>query len=130
MLAYSYMVSLLVFACYVGAGTDEIPGFVFLVHIVDVMASLHSNLRSRSHASVPYRATAMTVLVWPLAFVIMLMMWAWSKTFVFTFYRLRGRLFQTWVVPRHGFQVRPRLHQHPPFLHFFFPKKRRISCLN
>ncbi|KAJ1268662.1 hypothetical protein BS78_07G151700 [Paspalum vaginatum] len=86
------------------AGTDEIPGFVFLVHIVDVMASMHSNLRSRSHASLPYRATAVTLLAWPLAFVIMLMMWAWSKTFAFTFYRLRGRLFQTWVVPRHGFQ--------------------------
>ena len=31
-----------------------------------------------------------------------------SKTFVAYFYRLRGRLFQTWVVPRYGFQVLPR----------------------
>ncbi|PUZ51701.1 hypothetical protein GQ55_6G209600 [Panicum hallii var. hallii] len=87
------------------AGTDEIPGFVFLIHIVDVTASLHNNMTSRSYASLPYgRATPVTLLHWPIAFVIMLAMWVWSKTFVAYFYRLRGRLFQTWVVPRYGFQ--------------------------
>nr|CAB3481100.1 unnamed protein product [Digitaria exilis] len=83
---------------------DEIPGFVFLVHLVDVMASMHSNVTSRSHASLPHRATPVTVLLCPIASVFMLGMWAWSKTFVAYFYRLRGKLFQTWVVPRHGFQ--------------------------
>ncbi|GFY80661.1 fatty acid hydroxylase superfamily [Actinidia rufa] len=34
----------------------------------------------------------------------MLVMWAKSKTFLFSFYGLRGRLHQTWVVPRFGFQ--------------------------
>lgn len=34
----------------------------------------------------------------------MLLMWAWSKTFLVTFYNLRGRLHQTWAVPRFGFQ--------------------------
>ncbi|XP_039854220.1 very-long-chain aldehyde decarbonylase GL1-1-like [Panicum virgatum] len=86
------------------AGTDEIPDFVFLIHLVDVTASLHNSLTSRSYASLPYRTTPAALVHWPSAFVIMLAMWAWSKTFVVYFYRLRGRLFQTWVVPRYGFQ--------------------------
>ncbi|CAO2172970.1 unnamed protein product [Urochloa humidicola] len=85
------------------AGSDEVPGFVFLVHIVDVTASMHSNMLSRSHASLPCRATPVDALLWPVAFASMLLMWAWSKTFVVYFYRLRGDLFDTWVVPRHGF---------------------------
>ncbi|KAG4951539.1 hypothetical protein JHK85_045406 [Glycine max] len=35
---------------------------------------------------------------------ILLEMWAWSKTFLVSFYYRRGRLHQTWVVPRCGFQ--------------------------
>ncbi|KAG5099389.1 hypothetical protein JHK82_044441 [Glycine max] len=35
---------------------------------------------------------------------ILLAMWAWSKTFLVSFYYRRGRLHQTWVVPRCGFQ--------------------------
>ena len=93
---------------YARAGTDEIPDFVFLIHLVDVTASLHNSLTSRSYASLPYRTTPAALVHWPSAFVIMLAMWAWSKTFVVYFYRLRGRLFQTWVVPRYGFQVLPR----------------------
>lgn len=88
------------------AGSDEIPGFVFLAHVVDVMSSMHSRMTSRCRASLPYHARLLAVVFWPVAFVFMLMMWAWSKTFVVYFYRLRGRLFQTWVVPRYGFHVR------------------------
>ncbi|XP_062192132.1 very-long-chain aldehyde decarbonylase GL1-1-like [Phragmites australis] len=86
------------------AGADEIPGFVFMVHVVDLMSSAHNNVRSRSHASRPYSATPATVLLWPVAFVFMAMLWAWSKTFLYSFYRLRGQLLQTWIVPRYGFQ--------------------------
>ncbi|RLN03563.1 protein ECERIFERUM 3-like [Panicum miliaceum] len=86
------------------AGTDEIPDFVFLLHVVDVTSSLHNNMVSRSYASLAYRPTPVALLHWPIAFVIMLAMWAWSKTFVAYFYRLRGRLFQSWIVPRYGFQ--------------------------
>ncbi|CAO2191619.1 unnamed protein product [Urochloa humidicola] len=85
------------------AGSDEVPGFVFLAHLVDVTQSMHSNMLSRSRASLPCRATLVGVLMWPIAFVSMLLMWAWSKTFAVYFYRLRGVLFDTWLVPRHGF---------------------------
>ncbi|KAL4559843.1 hypothetical protein LXL04_031989 [Taraxacum kok-saghyz] len=40
---------------------------------------------------------------WPLAFLVMLIMWAKSKTFLVTFCHLRGRLLQSWIVPRFGF---------------------------
>lgn len=40
----------------------------------------------------------------PIAFMVMLAMWAWAKTFVVSFYNLRGRLHHTWAVPRFGFQ--------------------------
>jgi len=35
----------------------------------------------------------------------MLLQWFCSKTFTVSFYFLRGRLHQTWSVPRYGFQV-------------------------
>ncbi|CAL5001849.1 unnamed protein product [Urochloa decumbens] len=85
------------------AGSDDIPGFVFLAHLVDVMASMHSRTVSRSQASLPCRATPAAVLLWPVAFASMLVMWAWSETFPVYSYRLRGGLFDTWVVPRYGF---------------------------
>ncbi|KAI4335487.1 hypothetical protein L6164_014127 [Bauhinia variegata] len=60
-----------------GSGKDgRVPDFVFLAHIVDVISSL----------------------------AVLLAMWVWSKTFLVSFYYLRGRLHQTWVVPRFGFQ--------------------------
>jgi hypothetical protein len=43
--------------------------------------------------------------MWPFAFLVMLAMWVWSKTFVISCYNLRGRLHQIWAVPRYGFQV-------------------------
>lgn len=78
---------------------------MFLVHVVDVISSMHSQMLSRTYASRPYTATPATVLLWPVALPFVSFLWAWSKTFVYSFYRLRGRLFQTWIVPRYGFQV-------------------------
>ncbi|KAL6661571.1 hypothetical protein ACP70R_000955 [Stipagrostis hirtigluma subsp. patula] len=86
------------------AGTEDIPGFVFLAHVVDVMSSMHSRMTRRSYASSPYTPTLLSVLYWPLALVAMFMLWAWANTFVYSHLRLRGRLLHTWVVPRYGFQ--------------------------
>ncbi|KAK3123542.1 hypothetical protein QOZ80_8AG0632500 [Eleusine coracana subsp. coracana] len=88
----------------IGEGADDIPGFVFLVHVVDVISSMHSQMLSRSYASRPYSATPTTVLLWPIALAFVPILWALSKTFVYSSYKLRGRLFQTWLVPRYGFQ--------------------------
>ncbi|KAJ3704791.1 hypothetical protein LUZ61_008496 [Rhynchospora tenuis] len=83
---------------------DQVPDFVFLAHVVDVSQSLHSQFVLRWQASLPYKFRLILILMWPGAFISMLMLWAWSKTFLFSFYNLRGKLHQVWAVPRYGFQ--------------------------
>ncbi|TVU09596.1 hypothetical protein EJB05_43080 [Eragrostis curvula] len=86
------------------AGVDEVPDFVFLAHVVDVMQSLHVPFVLRTFASTPFCVQPFLLPMWPFAFLVMLMMWVWSKTFVISCYNLRGRLHQMWAVPRYGFQ--------------------------
>ncbi|GLU10331.1 hypothetical protein SLE2022_271460 [Rubroshorea leprosula] len=86
------------------AKSGRTPDFVFLAHVVDITSALHAQFVLRSFASLPFVTRIFLLSMWPGAFFFMLMMWAWSKTFLFSFYNLRGRLHQTWVVPRFGFQ--------------------------
>ncbi|KAJ8634699.1 hypothetical protein MRB53_008966 [Persea americana] len=86
------------------AQNSQVPGFVFLAHAVDILSSLHAPFVLRSFSSMPYKDRLFLLPMWPGAFLVMLVMWASSKTFLMYFYWLRGRLHQTWVVPRHGFQ--------------------------
>ncbi|OVA15729.1 Fatty acid hydroxylase [Macleaya cordata] len=80
------------------------PDFVFLVHCVDIVSSLHVPLFLRSFVSLPFETRIFLLPLWPLAFVVMLILWVSSKTFMVTSYYLRGRLHHTWCVPRYGFQ--------------------------
>jgi len=73
---------------------------------LDDMQSLHVPFVLRTFASTPFSVQLFLLPMWPFAFLVMLAMWAWSKTFVISCYSLRGRLHQTWAVPRYGFQVR------------------------
>ncbi|XP_052880513.1 very-long-chain aldehyde decarbonylase CER3-like isoform X2 [Gossypium arboreum] len=82
----------------------RVPDFVFLAHVVDIMSAMHTPFALRSFASTPFCMRMFLLPFWPLTFMIMLVMWGWSKTFLVSFYNLRGRLHQTWVVPRFGFQ--------------------------
>ncbi|CAL5434617.1 unnamed protein product [Camellia sinensis] len=82
----------------------RVPDFVFLAHVVDITASLHSQFVFGSFALKPFRTRIFLLPIWPLAFIMMLVMWAKSKTFSVSFYNLIGRLHHTWAVPRFGFQ--------------------------
>ncbi|KAM7252570.1 hypothetical protein ACFE04_008079 [Oxalis oulophora] len=86
----------------------RIPDFVFLAHVVDVTSSMHAPYVLRSYASLPFTTMPFMWMAvvpgWPLAFFIMLLMWAKAKPFLHAFYNIRGRLHQTWAVPRFGFQ--------------------------
>lgn len=84
---------------------DRVPDFVFLAHVVDVMSAMHAPFVFRSFSSIPFGIKPFLFPMWPYTFLVMLIMWAKSKTFLFSFYNLRGRLHETWVVPRFGFQV-------------------------
>ncbi|KAL1816174.1 hypothetical protein ACET3Z_018748 [Daucus carota] len=82
----------------------SVPNFVFLAHVVDITSSLHVPFMFPSVASMPYTFRFFMLPLWPVAFVVMLLMWAKSKVFLISFYSLRGKLHQTWAVPRFGFQ--------------------------
>jgi hypothetical protein len=94
------------FLSYAYAGkNDQVPDFVFLAHVVDLTQSLHTAFVLRWQASLPHKFRPFLLLMLPGAFVTMLAMWAWSKTFLVSFYNIRGKLHQTWAVPRYGFQA-------------------------
>ena len=78
---------------------------MFLAHVVDVTSSMHAPFAFRSLASKPFAMKLILVPLWPIAFLFMVAMWAKSKTFLVSFYNLRGKLHQTWAVPRFGFHV-------------------------
>ncbi|XP_071725136.1 very-long-chain aldehyde decarbonylase CER3-like [Rutidosis leptorrhynchoides] len=82
----------------------KVPDFVFLAHVVDILSALHVPFVFRTFASKPYSAKLFLLPYWPFTVVVMLIMWARAKTFLVSFYNLRGRLHQTWAVPRFGFQ--------------------------
>ncbi|XP_021276679.1 protein ECERIFERUM 3 [Herrania umbratica] len=82
----------------------RVPDFVFLAHVVDITSAMHVPFVFRSFSSIPFSTRIFLLPFWPITFMVMLIMWAWSKTFLITFYNLRGRLHQTWAVPRFGFQ--------------------------
>lgn len=83
---------------------SRVPDFVFLAHVVDIMSAMHAPFVFRSFSSIPFSVKPFLFPMWPYTFMVMLVMWARSKTFLFSFYCLRGRLHQTWAVPRFGFQ--------------------------
>ncbi|XP_058226574.1 very-long-chain aldehyde decarbonylase CER3-like isoform X2 [Rhododendron vialii] len=83
----------------------KVPDFVFLVHVVDMMQAMHVPFLFRSFSSHPFSIMPFLIPLWPFSFLMMLIMWAKSKTFLISFYNLRNRLLlQTWAVPRFGFQ--------------------------
>lgn len=83
---------------------ERAPEFVFLAHVVDIMASMHVPFALRSCSAVPFANHFILLPFWPVAFGFMLLLWCCSKTFLVSFYYLRGHLHQTWTVPRYGFQ--------------------------
>ncbi|KAG9143714.1 hypothetical protein Leryth_018886 [Lithospermum erythrorhizon] len=91
-------------SCTESVKNGRIPDFVFLAHVVDLTSALHVPFMFRSYSSIPYSTRIFLLPLWPICFFSMLGMWAKSKAFLVSFYNLRGRLHQTWAVPRFGFQ--------------------------
>ncbi|CAI9761050.1 unnamed protein product [Fraxinus pennsylvanica] len=83
---------------------SRVPDFVFLAHVVDMSSAMHAPFVMRSISSKPYYTRIHLKPFLPISFLAMLIMWAKSKTFLNSFYYLRNRLHQTWIVPRFGFQ--------------------------
>ncbi|KAK9699566.1 hypothetical protein RND81_08G181700 [Saponaria officinalis] len=82
----------------------KVPEFVFLGHAVDITSSIHASWVFRSFASMSYSTRWFLLPFWPIAFLLIFPLWAWGKPIVTSFYNLRGKLQQTWIIPRYGFQ--------------------------
>lgn len=91
-------------SCLNAGKNERVPDFVFLAHVVDISSAMHVPWLFRSFASLPFSTRWFLLPIWPGTFVVMLMMWAWAKTFTVSYYYLRGKLHHSWVVPRFGFQ--------------------------
>ncbi|KAF3329631.1 protein ECERIFERUM 3-like protein [Carex littledalei] len=88
----------------ISSGTnDQVPDFVFLAHVIDLMQSMHVAFAFRSVSAKPCTMHFILLPILPLAFFFMVVQWCLSKTYTVSFYYLRGRLHQTWTVPRYGF---------------------------
>lgn len=98
---------------------SRVADFVFLAHVVDVMSALHSPFVFRSFSSMPFSIKPFLFPMWPFTYLVMLVMWAKAKTFLFSLYHLRGKLHETWIVPRFGFQV-----PFQPLLYIFQDRQR------
>ncbi|XP_002528208.4 very-long-chain aldehyde decarbonylase CER3 isoform X1 [Ricinus communis] len=86
------------------ADKGRVPDFVFLAHVVDISSAMHAPFVNRAVASNAFTPWNIMLPGWPVAFLVMLIMWAKAKIFLVSFYNLRGRLHATWAVPRFGFQ--------------------------
>ncbi|CAN1329588.1 Very-long-chain aldehyde decarbonylase CER3 [Linum perenne] len=80
------------------------PDFVFLAHGVDIGSSMHVPFVFRTISSLPYRFMPFLIPAYPICLMVVLTMWAKARTLTVSFYNLRGRLHETWAVPRFGFQ--------------------------
>jgi hypothetical protein len=98
---------LLFFRVYIhyAGKSDRVPDFVFLAHVVDILSSMHAAFGFRSVCSKPWTTHFILIPLLPVAFAFMVIQWCLSKTYTVSFYYLRGRFHQTWVVPRYGFHV-------------------------
>nr|GLL29985.1 protein ECERIFERUM 3-like [Ipomoea trifida] len=96
--------------------SQRAPDFVFLAHIVDIMLALHAAFVFRSFGSIPFTTRLFLLLLWPGVIMAMLIMWLNCKTFLSSFYNLRGRVHQTWVIPRFGFQFLGAVTQSSPMM--------------
>eukprot|EP00249_Psilotum_nudum_P001331 c13772_g1_i1 orf=965-2224(-) len=81
------------------------PDFVFLVHVIDLSASLHSPFVFAGFASLPYSGRWFIVPFVPLAFLAMGALWLWGTNIESMKYYLRDNFHELWCVPRYGFQV-------------------------
>ncbi|XP_071733408.1 very-long-chain aldehyde decarbonylase CER3-like [Rutidosis leptorrhynchoides] len=78
------------------------PEFVFLAHLIDFTAAMHSPMFLRSISSLPYAPKLIMLPFWPLSLLVVLAMSLGSKPLLVFYCYLRGKLLNTWVVPAIG----------------------------
>ncbi len=110
---------------------EEIPNFVFLAHCIDVLTSLHAPFCIRTLAAYPFTAHWFLWLLWLPLIPILIVFWLFGQTFLASQYILDHLNCNTWVIPRHGFQVWTQpLHHHvcdPSIMSMTCQRQRNIT---
>ena len=95
------------FGLFALAGTKEKSDFVYLTHATELLHMFHIVLGIQSFSAMPYSAQWFMWPLYPLAILVMGLLWVFGKPFVADKYRLPANSLQgeTWVMPRYSFQV-------------------------
>ncbi|KVH98090.1 Fatty acid hydroxylase [Cynara cardunculus var. scolymus] len=93
---YGYILAFDFLRCMGHSNVEVVPH-----HIFETLPTLKYLIYTpTSLSSLPFATKLILMPIWPFAFLVTLIMWAKSKTFLHTFCNLRGKLLQCWVVPR------------------------------
>ncbi|XP_072955630.1 very-long-chain aldehyde decarbonylase GL1-4-like [Typha angustifolia] len=85
-------------------GKEETPDLVHLTHPTTLQSIYHLRLGFASVASKPYSNKWYMILMWPVAWLSMVLSWIYGSTFTVERITLKKLKMQTWAIPRYNFQ--------------------------
>ena len=86
-------------------GVKEKVDFVYLTHGMDLLHMFHVTLGIQSFAATPYAPHWLIWPLYPVAVLVMALLWLLGKPFAADKYHLPGLCGETWLIPRYRFQV-------------------------
>jgi len=87
------------------AGVKQNADFVYLMHGTDLLHIFHVTLGIQSFAAMPYTPHWLLWPLYPVAALVMLLLWLCGQPFAVDKYQIPGVKGETWVIPRYRFQV-------------------------
>ncbi|THU56234.1 hypothetical protein C4D60_Mb11t15140 [Musa balbisiana] len=85
-------------------GKEEVPDVVHLTHLTTLQSIYHLRIGFASLASKPYNSKMPILLIWPVAWISMLLTWIYSSSFTVERNGFKKIKMQTWAIPRFKFQ--------------------------
>ncbi|KAG0603744.1 hypothetical protein M758_10G117600 [Ceratodon purpureus] len=85
-------------------GVKEKADFVYLTHGTDLLHMFHVMLGIQSFAATPYTPHWLLWSLYPVAVLVMALLWLFGKPFAADKYRIPGVCGETWLIPRYRFQ--------------------------
>ncbi|URD80939.1 WAX2 C-terminal domain [Musa troglodytarum] len=84
-------------------GKEEVPDVVHLTHLTTLQSIYHLRIGFASLASKPYNSKMPILLMWPVAWISMLLTWIYSSSFTVERNGFKKIKMQTWAIPRFKF---------------------------
>lgn len=85
-------------------GVKEKTDFVYLTHGMDLLHMFHVTLGVQSFAAAPYAPHWLLWPLYPVAVLVMALLWLVGRPFAADKYRIPGVNGETWLIPRYRFQ--------------------------